>query len=180
MCGYVQSRGDSHTFDLIKLFTHAAQASSRGLTKDESGRRLEEAGIALVWPGSVCQRVQWHARRKKVRPTGISQSGRQKSSQLLILAGPKRGSGAGGAALCQRSYRGQGVDHKPALMWVFYCNTQFYCRYRSPKMSQTCRNFCIFYWGFMCWVKTMRSMMVEGRGGCQGEIQGPGWRSIRL
>ena len=64
-CGW--SRGDSHTFDLIKLFTypHMPPGPFAGHMKDGAWAKTRggERG-ALLGPGIQREKVQWHAGRK--------------------------------------------------------------------------------------------------------------------
>jgi len=56
----------------------------------EGGREREREG-ALLGPGTRREKVQWHAGRRGSKwPAGISQSERQKSGQLFVLAGATR------------------------------------------------------------------------------------------
>lgn len=88
-----KSRGDSHTFDLIKLFTYphmppglfAGHMKDGGLGKDERGRESTPQTWHSARESSMTCREE-----KRKWPAGISQSERQKSSQLFILAGAKR------------------------------------------------------------------------------------------
>lgn len=62
-----ENRGDSHTFDLIKLFTypHMPPGPFAGHMKDGPGQRRERGrGRALLGPGIRREKVQWHAGRK--------------------------------------------------------------------------------------------------------------------
>lgn len=99
-----EKRGDSHTFDLIKLFTypHMPPGPFAGHMKDGPGQRRERENTPRTWH-SARESSMTRREEKRKWPAGISQSELQKSSQLFILAGVKRAveqvvqSGASGA-----------------------------------------------------------------------------------